>query len=247
MIIIPAIDLKNGCVVRLYQGKQDKKKIYSHNPIHIAKYWEKEGARLIHVVDLDGAICGTPKNMETLKKVIKATKVPVEFGGGIRKELDVKKLLGIGIYRVILGTLAFKNRELLEKLISKYKDKIIVSVDVKNKGVIALKGWTEDAGKQDSLAGFARYLSKTGVHKIIYTDIARDGTLLGPRETLLRGYLDMLAENKCGISVIMGGGISSLEDIKKLKKLERMGLVGIIIGKALYEGKFKLSQALKLA
>ena len=240
MLIIPAIDLKNGCVVRLYQGKLKREKVYSDNPIDIAKYWEKEGAKLIHIVDLDGAVCGRPKNIKALKKVIQAIKVPVEFGGGIRREKDIKSLLDIGIYRVILGTLAFENRILLEKLIAKYKDRIIVSIDVKNKGAIALKGWTEDGGARSDLVSFAGYLSKIGVHKIIYTDIERDGTLLGPREALLRNYLNRLSENKYNISVIMGGGISSLNDVKALKKLERMGLVGIIIGKALYEGKFKL-------
>jgi len=247
MLIIPAIDLKSGCVVRLYQGKLDKEKVYSDNPADIAKRWKKEGAKLIHVVDLDGAVCGAPKNLAALKNLIKAIKIPVEFGGGIRREADIKKLLDIGVYRVILGTLAFENRALLERLIARYKDKIIVSIDVKNKGTLGLKGWTEESGNKSDPASFTRYLSRIGARKIIYTDIARDGTLRGPRETLLRGYLNMLSKNKCNISVIMGGGISSLEDIKTLKKLERIGLEGIIIGKALYEGKFKLSQAIKLA
>ncbi len=247
MLIIPAIDLKGGCVVRLYQGKLDKEKVYSENPADIAKHWKKEGAKLIHVVDLDGAVCGAPKNMVALKKVAKSVKIPIEFGGGIRKEVDIKKLFDIGIYRVILGTLAFENRPLLEKLIAKYKDRIIVSIDVKNKGTLGLKGWTRESGKKSDPASFTRYLSKIGARKIIYTDIARDGTLRGPRETLLRSYLNMLSKNKCGISVIMGGGISSLNDIKTLKKLEKWGLEGIIIGKALYEGRFKLAQALKLA
>jgi len=246
MLIIPAIDLKGGCVVRLYQGRLDKEKIYSENPADIAKHWKKEGAKLIHVVDLDGAVCGAPKNMTALKKVVKSVKIPIEFGGGIRREVDIKKLFDIGIYRVILGTLAFENRPLLEKLITKYKNRIIVSIDVKNKGTLGLKGWTRESGNKSDPASFTRYLSGIGARKIIYTDIARDGTLRGPRETLLRGYLNMLSKNKCNISVIMGGGISSLNDIKTLKKLENLGLEGIIIGKALYEGKFKLSQALKL-
>lgn len=247
MLIIPAIDLKNGCVVRLYQGKLNKEKVYSENPSDIAKYWEKEGAKLIHVVDLDGAVCGAPKNMAALEKLVKVVKVPIEFGGGIRKEEDVNRLLDIGIYRVILGTLAFENRLLLEKLIAKFKDRIIVSIDVKNEGTLALKGWTKDGGKQSNPISFTRYLSNIGVNRIIYTDIQRDGTLLGPREILLTDYLYKLYKDKCNISVIMGGGISSLVDIEALKKLESIGLEGIIIGKALYEGRFKLSQAMKLA
>ncbi len=245
MLIIPAIDLKCGKVVRLYQGKLDKEKVYSENPADIARLWAKQGAKLIHVVDLDGAVCGKPENFTALKKIIRAVSVPVEFGGGVRKKEDVDKLLGSGVYRVVLGTVAFENRPLLERLSVKYKERIIVSLDVKNKGTLGLKGWTKDSGGKKDPVSFAKYLSGIGMRQIIYTDIARDGTLRGPREKVLKNYLNALSLHKCGITVVMGGGISSLDDIKTLKKLEESGLVGIIIGKALYEGRFNLSQALK--
>lgn len=248
MLIIPALDLKNGRVVRLYQGKQDKEKVYSKSPADTARRFAQEGASLIHVVDLDGAVHGTPKNVAALGKIVNEVKgkgVKIEFGGGVRSEEIVKELLRGGVYRVVLGTLAFEDRALLEKLIAAYKDNIIVSVDIKNSGAIALKGWLEEGARETSFVSFAKYLSDIGIRKIIYTDIVRDGTLSGPRVSLLDNYLGMLSKHK--ISVIVAGGVSSLDDIKSLKALEKKGVEGVIVGKALYEEKFTLSQALKAA
>lgn len=245
MLIIPAIDIKDGCVVRLYQGEYDREKIYSQNPVDTARQWEGEGAELIHVVDLDGAMSGTPKNLDIVRNIARSVKVPIQFGGGIRTLEAIKELLAGGIFRVVLGTLAFEDRILLEKIINTYKEKIIVSVDITDRGTVALKGWVEDGGKQSSLISFVKAISKIGISKIIYTDIAKDGTLSGPRRILLTRYLNTLS--KYNISMIMAGGISSLDDIKSLKKFEKNGLEGIIVGKALYEGKFTLSQAIKLA
>jgi len=245
MLIIPAIDLKDGYVVRLYKGKEETRKVYSDNPAQIAKLWEKQGAQLIHVVDLDGAFCGYPKNMKALKKILGAINVGVEFGGGVRTEGAVKELIEAGVARVILGTVAFTDHGLLEKIVKKYKDKIIVSVDLKGKGAVALKGWVEDKKQEGALENFAKRLFALGINKIIYTDIERDGTLSGPRVNLLRDYLNILGKYK--ISVIMAGGVASLQDIKKLKTFEKIGLKGVIVGKALYEGRFSLSEALNLA
>lgn len=247
MLIIPAVDLKNGRVVRLFQGDQNKEKVYSDDPVDVAKDWESQGAELIHVVDLDGAFTGSPKNLDALEKVVKDVSIPIEFGGGIRTEESISKLLNLGVYRVVLGTVAFEDRALLEDLIKKYKEKVIVSVDVKNDGTVALKGWTETAGKQSSLVSFAKYLSGIGVSEIIFTDIERDGTLLGLRTGWLGQYLVMLAKDaKIDMSLIVAGGVSSLKDIAFLKGLSKTtNLRGAIIGKALYEGRFTLAEAIE--
>jgi phosphoribosylformimino-5-aminoimidazole carboxamide ribotide isomerase len=251
MLIIPAIDIKEGRVVRLYQGKADQESVYSERPADMALRWAREGAGLIHVVDLDGAFSGTPKNLGLLKNIFEVFKeegvnnVKVEFGGGVRTKEDIEEALSIGACRVVLGTIAFEDRDFLEKAVSRYGDKIIVSIDVKAKGRVALKGWVEDAGKDDSLLAFVKYLHRIGINKVIYTDIAKDGTLSGPGIDLLSDYLDKFLEYK--ISVIVAGGISSLKDIESLKKFEAKGLEGVIVGKALYEGRFTLKDALMLA
>lgn len=243
MLIIPAIDLKKGKVVRLTQGRYNKK-VYSQNPQETAKRWVGQGAKLIHVVDLDGAACGVPKNLEVVKKIAQIKGTRVEFGGGVRTEGLIQKLLEeMRIYRVVLSTLAFENRALLRKIIRKYKDKVIVSVDMHKNGTVALKGWRKEAGRQNNFITFAKKLSEMGIDKIIYTDIFRDGTLAGPRENLIEDFLGRLKKYK--ISVILAGGISTLDDIGRLRKLENKGLIGIIVGKALYEGRFTLSQALR--
>jgi len=254
MLIIPAIDLKDGCVVRLYKGEKDKQTVYSKDPREVAMLWVKEGAKLLHVVDLDGAFCGTPKNIKALEDIINAVKseskeVKIEFGGGVRTKDTIKEIFDKGADRVVLGTAAFEDRSLLEKLVKEYQDKIIVSIDIKADNTVAIKGWTESAGQQSSLLSFAKYLSRIGLQRIIYTDIERDGTLLGSRQSLSATYLHNLnVLKKHHISVILAGGISSLEEIEWLgKALGDWGLEGVIIGKALYEEKFTLSEALKYA
>jgi len=247
MLIIPAIDLKDGKVVRFTQGRFDKK-VYSDNPAETAKKWIKQGAQLIHVVDLDGAICGEPKNLGALKEIVKVEGARIEFGGGVRTKEALKQILDIGVYRVVLGTLAFEDRRLLEDMLNNYKEKIIVSIDRQSDGTVALKGWRESAGRQSSLFSFAKNIYKNlGVNRIIYTDVLRDGTLEGPRESLLEDFLNLLHRYQIKMSVIVAGGISSLVDIEYLKRLENKGLEGIIIGKALYEGKFDLTQAINIA
>lgn len=251
MLVIPAVDIKEGRVVRLYQGKPDQESVYSERPADMALRWAKEGAGLIHVVDLDGAFSGTPKNLGLLKNISEVfreegiDKTKVEFGGGVRTKEDIEEALNIGACRVVLGTVAFEDRDFLEKAVNKYGDKIIVSIDVKTRGRIALKGWLEDAGEGDALLSFVKYLYRIGISKVIYTDIAKDGTLSGPNVDLLSGYLDKFSDYK--ISLIIAGGISSLKDIESLKKFESKGLEGVIVGKALYEGRFTLKEALMLA
>ncbi len=239
MLIIPAIDIKDGCVVRFIQGRLDKK-IYSRDPVKTAKHWAKQGAKLIHVVDLDGAFSGIPKNLGAVKQIAKAVDVPIQFGGGIRNIGMVEKLLAFGIRRIILGTKAAEDRNFLKKAFKKFKDKIIVSIDTKAERVLT-KGWQSSYGKTDILK-FAHSLKDIGFKQVIYTDVLKDGTLKGPN---IKGTRNLLKET--GLNVIASGGISSLNDIQRLKLLEKKGLVGVIIGKALYEGRFTLAEALKLS
>jgi phosphoribosylformimino-5-aminoimidazole carboxamide ribotide isomerase len=239
MLIIPAIDIKDGCVVRFVQGRLDKK-VYSRDPVKTAKHWVKQGAKLIHVVDLDGAFTGVPGNLEALKAIVKTVDVPVNFGGGIRNPKIIEKLLDYGVGRIILGTKAVEDAAFLKKAFKKFKDRILVSIDTKADRVLT-KGWRSSHRNTDILK-FARILQGVGFKQVIYTDILKDGTLKGPN---IKGIKTLLKET--GLSVIASGGISSLGDIRRLKLLEKKGLTGVIIGKALYEGRFTLSEALKLS
>jgi phosphoribosylformimino-5-aminoimidazole carboxamide ribotide isomerase len=238
MLIIPAIDLKDGCVVRYVQGRRDKK-VYSKDPVKTAKHWQRQGAKLIHVVDLDGAATGKLKNLDIVKQIIKTVEVPVEFGGGIRKQADIKKLLTLGVFRVVLGTKAIQDQKFLKKAFQEFKHRIIVSLDIKA-GKLCIKGWRNTSWHKGALK-FCQALKAIGFKQIIYTDVLKDGTLSGPN---IKGLKKLLKET--GIQVIASGGISSLADIFRLKLLENEGLVGVIVGKALYEGKFTLSEAIKL-
>ncbi|MFH1458279.1 MAG: 1-(5-phosphoribosyl)-5-[(5-phosphoribosylamino)methylideneamino]imidazole-4-carboxamide isomerase [Candidatus Omnitrophota bacterium] len=238
MLIIPAIDIQDGCVVRLVQGRFNKK-IYSKDPVKTAKHWVKLGASLLHVVDLDGAMSGIPKNLHLAKEIVKNVSVPVEFGGGVRTLKTIKELLGCGFYRVVLGTKAVTDKHFLKDGFSKFKEKVIVSVDAKQNSV-QIFGWKSSKKGMD-LITWCLYLKEVGFKRIVYTDTLKDGTLTGPN---IKGIKNLLA--KTGLKCIASGGISSLDDIYKLTKLEKQGLEGIIIGKALYDGKLTLSQALKI-
>lgn len=239
MLIIPAIDLQDGCVVRFVQGKFNKK-IYSRDAVKTAKHWVKSGAKWLHIVDLDGAFSGKPKNLNIVKKIAKAVDVPIEFGGGIRDLQSAKEVLTAGIKRVVLGTMAVEDKTFLKKAFAKFKEKIIISIDARN-GRVMTKGWKE-ANKRKDAVSFARELKEIGFKQAIYTDTLKDGTLSGPN---IKGLKELL--KKAGLNIIASGGISSLDDISRLKSLEKDGVIGVIIGKALYEGKFTLIQALKLA
>lgn len=237
-MIIPAIDLQDGCVVRFVQGKFNKK-IYSKDAVKTAKHWVKSGAKWLHIVDLDGAFSGKPKNLNIVKKIAKSVDVPIEFGGGIRDLQSLKEVLDAGINRVVLGTRAVGDKTFLKKAFAKFKEKIIISIDAKD-GQVMTKGWKE-ANKRKDAVSFARELKELGFNQAIYTDTLKDGTLSGPN---IKGLKELL--KKAGLNIIASGGISSLDDISKLKLLEKDGVIGVIIGKALYEGKFTLTQALKL-
>lgn len=238
MLIIPAIDLKNSRVVRLSQGDFGREKVYADEPAEAAKLWARQGAKFLHIVDLDGAAGGAPRNLDSLKKIIFEAAIPLEFGGGIRSAEAIEEVLGLGVERVVLGTRAASDSDFLKDAFRRFGGKIIVSIDVKA-GMISTQGWqSSHTGK--SALDFARELKSFGFKQVIYTDISRDGMLCGPDIAGIR----KLAEAS-GLSVIASGGVSSLKEITELKKVE--AVAAVIIGKALYEGKISLPEALKLS
>ena len=239
MLIIPAIDLQDGCVVRYVQGKLSKK-VYSRDPVKTAKHWAKAGAKLLHVVDLDGAFTGVPKNIAIVKEIAKNCGTPIEFGGGVRSIETIQELIDSGVERVILGTKAVEDKAFLDKAFSKFGEHIIVGLDA-GAGKVMVKGWQSAHQGLDAVS-FAGMLKDTGFKEIIYTDTLKDGTLTGPN---IKGIKELLKAT--GLRIIASGGISSLDDILRLRKLEKDGVSGVIIGKALYEGIFTLGEALKLA
>lgn len=235
MEIFPAIDLKDNKIVRLSQGDYDKVKIYSEDIAEMAENFVKSGAKNLHIVDLDGAKEGTPLNQTAIAEILKVKGLFLEIGGGIRDENRISDYLDLGINRVILGTIATKNPKFVEEMVKKYGDAIAVGVDAKNEKV-ATHGWLTDSGINSF--DFCEKMSEIGVSTIIYTDISKDGMLSGCN---LPAYERLCTIND--LKVIASGGVSSIEEIKKLKE---MGCHGAIVGKAIYEGKISLSEALKI-
>jgi phosphoribosylformimino-5-aminoimidazole carboxamide ribotide isomerase len=235
MIIIPAIDIKDGKVVRLTRGDFLTVDVYSDDPAAMAQEWQNAGAQLLHVVDLDGARSGEPKNLACVEKIVKSITIPVELGGGIRDEAAIKMVLDKGVSQVVLGTKALDEKFVAETL-TKYRDRLIVSIDAKD-GVVAIQGW-QQSGDVDAVS-FAQHVESLGMKRIIYTDILKDGTLKGPNYFSIEKILDAVA-----VEVIISGGVSSLDDLRRLKLYEHKGLVGVIVGKALYEKRIDLKQAM---
>lgn len=236
MKIFPAIDLYGGKAVRLFKGDYSKMTVYSENPLKVAHDFEQKGAEFIHLVDLEGAKDGTTPNFETVKSIAENTRLFTEIGGGIRSMETVEKYLGAGVDRVILGTAAVENQDFLKAAVNKYGEKIAVGVDIKD-GFVAVKGWTEASSY--SCFDFCEKMRETGVKTLICTDISKDGAMQGTNRELYRE----LAE-KFDIDIVASGGVSTLDDIKALKKL---GLYGAIIGKAYYIGAIDLKEALEAA
>ena len=236
MLIIPAIDLKEGKCVRLLQGRAEDKTVYSDNPAETARRWAAEGAELLHIVDLDGAFSGAQTNIESIKAIRKAVSADLELGGGIRDMETINMLISMGINRVILGTIAAKDPDFLKRASDRHPGRIIAGIDAKD-GKVAVKGWVETTGI-DAL-DLAKKMKECGAAGIIYTDISRDGMLTGPNfEATAR-----MAEN-VDVPVIASGGISSMDDIKKLLNIK--GLWGAITGKAIYTGRLDVREAMEL-
>jgi phosphoribosylformimino-5-aminoimidazole carboxamide ribotide isomerase len=239
MLVIPAIDLKSGKVVRLEQGRMERDKEYADDPAAVAKKWERLGAELIHVVDLDGAFAGKPMNREAVLAILRAVKVPLELGGGIRDLATISDYLDAGVQRVILGTVAHKDPALAEEACKKFPGRVVIGIDARD-GRVSIQGWTELTDVP--AADLARRYEGMGVAAIIYTDIARDGMLTGPAvESTAR-----LAKS-LHTPVIASGGVATLDHVRALLPHEADGIVGVITGRALYEGTLDLGEAIRLA
>lgn len=239
MLIIPAIDLKDNKVVRYTKGRLNKK-IYSTDPVSIALDWQRQGARLLHLVDLDGAMTGRQKNVRVIGDIIKAIRIPAQVGGGIRSLEAAGKILDCGAKRVILGTKAIEDPDFLKEAISRFgRDKVVLGLDTRGEK-IGLQGWKKSS--KIRFSAFLGNLGQTRLKTIIYTDISRDGTLVGID---LRNVTKVLQASP--FKVIISGGVSSLADIKKLRRLKDTNLEGVIIGKALYENRFTLKEAIEEA
>lgn len=236
MIVIPAIDLKDGLCVRLLQGRKEDVTAYSNDPAAVARKWESCGAVLLHVVDLDGAFTGTQKNLDGIGKIRAAVTMDIEVGGGIRDLNRIDQLIALGINRVILGTVAIEKQELVRKAAMKYPGCILVGIDAKD-GLVAVKGWVEVTGIKAK--DLALRMQEYGVAGIVYTDISRDGMMTGPNVEAMSDMAEAL-----DIPVIASGGISSINDIKRLHETGK--LWGAITGKALYSGSLDLEEAIKL-
>jgi phosphoribosylformimino-5-aminoimidazole carboxamide ribotide isomerase len=232
VVIIPAVDIKGGKCVRLEQGLMNKETIFSNHPEEMALEWESKGAERLHLVDLDGAVRGRPSNQEAIEKVVHAVSVPVQLGGGIRELGTIEEYINLGVDRVIVGTTAYKNPELIETACKRYPGSILISIDARD-NYVSVEGWTEGTGIMAiDLAG---RFEDIGVSSIVYTDIKRDGMRTGPNVDAIRKFARAIS-----IPVIAAGGISSLKDIGDLLPLEEDGVRGVIIGRALYDGSLKL-------
>ncbi|MDI6763377.1 MAG: 1-(5-phosphoribosyl)-5-[(5-phosphoribosylamino)methylideneamino]imidazole-4-carboxamide isomerase [Thermodesulfobacteriota bacterium] len=239
MIIIPAIDLKDGRCVRLSQGRMDQETIYSENPIEMAKHWESKGAERLHVVDLNGAVTGKPFHRALIEEMVRSLHIPVEIGGGIRDLATIEDYIHSGAEWVILGTAALRNRHLLTEACQQFPGKVILGIDAKG-GKVAVEGWKEVASME--AIELAKQFEGIGLSAIIFTDIERDGMSTGLNFESTRNL-----SRSTSIPVIASGGVSRIEDIEHLLELERDGVIGVIIGRALYTGSVYLEETIRLA
>ena len=238
MIVIPAIDLKEGKCVRLEQGLMERDTVFNDHPGAQARAWQEQGAELLHIVDLDGAFAGEPKNRAAIEEIVNSISIPSQLGGGIRDLATVEAYLSLGIGRVIIGTAAQRNPEFVKEACAKFPGRIVVGIDAKN-GMVAVQGWAELTGV--TAVELARKFEGFGVAAIIYTDISRDGMMQGPNIEATRQLAEAIS-----IPVIASGGLSSLKDIENLMAIESSGVTGVITGKAIYSGAINLAEAIAL-
>jgi phosphoribosylformimino-5-aminoimidazole carboxamide ribotide isomerase len=236
MIVIPAIDIRDGKCVRLLQGDFDHSKVYSDDPVDMALRWQEKGAERIHVVDLDGSRSGFPKNRDVVERIVHALDVPVQVGGGIRNLRTVEDYIGIGVGYIILGTVALKDRDFVIEACRLYRDSIILGIDARE-GHIALEGWTENTGR--TVIDTAKSYNDCGLSAIVYTDIKRDGMESGVNVESTEELAKVV-----DIPIIASGGVAGIGDIEKLIDAEDSGIIGVITGKALYEGTLSLEEAI---
>ncbi|OAN36312.1 1-(5-phosphoribosyl)-5-((5-phosphoribosylamino)methylideneamino)imidazole-4-carboxamide isomerase [Chloroflexus islandicus] len=236
MEIIPAIDLKDGRCVRLYQGDFAQMTVYADDPVAVARSWQAQGATRLHLVDLDGARAGRPQNVDAVLAITQAVQIPVQLGGGLRREEDVEAALALGVERVIIGTAAIAETELVARLLHRFGEQIVIGIDARN-GMVATDGWTVTSTVAATM--LAAQMAALGARRIIYTDISRDGALSGPNFTALAELI-----RADGPAIIASGGIATLDHVRRLAQL---GVEGAIIGKALYVGAISLPEALAVA
>lgn len=239
MIVFPAIDLKEGKAVRLLQGRMEDSTVYAENPLEVAQRFLAEGSQFLHVVDLDGAFAGKPVNDEVIRNIVEKVSLRVQVGGGIRTLDRIEELLQLGVERVILGTVAVRDPQLVAEAVQRYGERIIVGIDAKA-GKVAVQGWAETT--EITAVELALKMRDVGVQRIIFTDISRDGMLQGPN---IESTVQLAQETQ--LQIIASGGVSSLEDLRKLQAQAQEGvpIEGAIVGKALYSGAFTLAEALK--
>lgn len=237
MLIIPAIDLRKGKCVRLEQGRKDAATIYDDDPVRVAKNFELAGAQMLHIVDLDAAFSDRASpNHRVLREILQTIEISVQFGGGLRSVEDVRRAIEVGVGRVVIGTMAVESPEVLEELVRSFGgDRIAVGIDAKD-GEVMVRGW-EQRGKMGAVE-LARVVAEAGVERIIYTDVSRDGMLTGVNVEQTRAVA-----RESGIKVTASGGVSSLDDIERLRQLSSFGVDSVIVGKALYERRFTLREA----
>ena len=239
MIIYPAIDIRGGRCVRLTEGRFDAETVFADDPAEMALKWAGMGAEFLHLVDLDGALAGEGKNVPVIERILQSVNIPVQLGGGIRNLETIEKLLALGVTRLILGSAAVKNPQLVEEACKKYPGHIAVGIDAKN-GDVAIEGWGKGSGV--AATELAKKMAAYGVETIIYTDISRDGMLSGVNVEATAALA-----RACGVPIIASGGVASIEDIRRVKAVESDGVQGCIIGKAIYTGAVDLKAALALA
>ena len=239
MIIYPAIDIRGGRCVRLTEGRFDAETVFADDPAEMALKWAGMGAEFLHLVDLDGALAGEGKNVPVIERILQSVNIPVQLGGGIRNLETIEKLLALGVTRLILGSAAVNNPQLVEEACKKYPGHIAVGIDAKN-GEVAIEGWGKGSGV--AATELAKQMAAYGVETIIYTDISRDGMLSGVNVEATAALA-----RACGVPIIASGGVASIEDIRRVKAVEADGVQGCIIGKAIYTGAVDLKAALALA
>jgi len=240
MIVFPAIDLRGGRCVRLEQGRPGEELVFSDDPVAVAMRWAEEGAEWLHVVDLDAALGALSHNLEALKRIVETVSIPVQFGGGLRNMKSIEKALSLGATRAILGTSAVKKPSLVREAIERFgAERVMVSIDAKG-GFVAVRGWQEVTSLR--ALDLALQMKELGLKRVVYTDIARDGMLAGVDA-------EAVAElaRRSGLLVIASGGVSSLDDIRRLKEVEASGVEGVIVGRALYDGALSLPEAMAIA
>lgn len=239
MLIFPAIDIRGGKCVRLVKGDFHQETVFSDKPEEMAQKWQEQGAQYLHLVDLDGALAGKSVNLPTVRAILQTVNIPAELGGGIRTMQNIDEVLGLGVQRVILGSVAVRDPELVRTACAKYGERIVVGIDAKD-GIVAVDGWGVSGDVR--VEELAQEMAKAGVKTIIYTDISRDGTLSGVN---VEATADLAKAS--GIKIIASGGVKSIEDIKAVKAREKDGIEGVIVGKSIYTGSLDLHEALEIA